>query len=46
MTGCADAVDALGSFELVFEDDDPAPACGFDRGALVDEFTRAGVEWV
>jgi len=29
---------------VVFEDDDPAPApaCGFDRGALVDEFTRAG----
>lgn len=33
-------VDALGVFELVFEDDDPA--CGLDRGALVDELTRAG----
>jgi hypothetical protein len=33
-------VDALGFFKLVFEDDDPA--CGLDRGALVDELTRTG----
>src|SRR5690242_21453215 len=33
-------VDALGFFELVFEDDDAAG--GLDRGALVDEFPGAG----
>jgi hypothetical protein len=33
-------VDALGFFELVFEDDDAAG--GFDRGAVVDEFPGAG----
>jgi hypothetical protein len=41
--GCGAAVfgvDALGFFELVFEDDDAAG--GLDRGALVDEFPRAG----
>ena len=32
-------VDALGFFELVFEDDDAAG--GFDGGALVDEFASA-----
>jgi hypothetical protein len=33
-------VDALGFFELAFEDDDAAG--GLDRGALVDELTGAG----
>ena len=33
-------VDALGFFELVFEDDDAAG--GLDGGALVDEFAGAG----
>lgn len=33
-------VDALGFFELVFQDDDAAG--GLDGGALVDEFAGAG----
>jgi hypothetical protein len=38
--GAVFGVDALGLFELVFEDDDAAG--GLDRGSLVDQFPGAG----